>query len=222
MTEDTIKTVKIAKRQSQQQVENPKLRLKAAPLLVKTQPKPIASPQITARSQPSLVIPTPEPEVLPEPDQAPEPVSAILPVADTHLAQSAPKPKSQPIPKEKSNPQPDRQQPDEAQNVAEVSDFPQVAGAAAGCNGDKDCWQVNSTQWRSVKLDQIQLLEQKGFQVTEIEDEDGMSVYNVSQSGKQKYYLHFISTPQQTAILRKPEQLSREELLRAIGQPAVS
>jgi hypothetical protein len=66
-------------------------------------------------------------------------------------------------------------------------------------------------------------LADQGYDVEQLEldDDTGLRVYEISKDNK-RYYLHFLSTAQGTVYLIKPEQLSREEVEKVVGQTSLN
>ncbi len=79
---------------------------------------------------------------------------------------------------------------------------------------------MNETQWRSVAGNLEQQFEQQGYRVDkldDLEDEEGMGIYEVSKPGAPTHYLHFLLTDRGTVYLLDSKRLSRGELEREIG-----
>ncbi|MCL6434220.1 MAG: hypothetical protein K6T90_08365 [Leptolyngbyaceae cyanobacterium HOT.MB2.61] len=131
------------------------------------------------------------------------------PKAESSKLPSSPKPPASPSP----TPEP------EPTNILVI--FSRLAGAVPGCsNSKKDCWQVNETQWRSVASNLEQQFEQQGYRVDkldDLEDEEGMGIYELTKPGTPPHYLHFLLTDQGTVYFLDSKRLSRGELEREIG-----
>lgn len=95
-----------------------------------------------------------------------------------------------------------------------MGNISQILGAEPSCQGKQDCWQVGETQWRKVVETIEQQLNHKGYSLAqiELEDENGLGVYEVSKQHKREFYLHVILTAQGTVYLLKPQLLNRQEL----------
>jgi hypothetical protein len=79
---------------------------------------------------------------------------------------------------------------------------------------------VNETQWRSVASNLEQQFEQQGYRVDkldDLEDEEGMGIYELTKPGTPPHYLHFLLTDQGTVYFLDSKRLSRGELEREIG-----
>ncbi|WP_421658766.1 hypothetical protein [Leptothermofonsia sp. ETS-13] len=155
--------------------------------------KKVRVPRKTSASKPPFVVSNPTP----------------TPKAKSSKPPSSPKPSTPPtLPAEP-----------EPANVLVM--FSKVAGAVPGCSNSKgDCWQVNETQWRSVAGNLEQQFEQQGYRVDkldDLEDEEGMGIYEVSKPGAPTHYLHFLLTDRGTVYLLDSKRLSRGELEREIG-----
>jgi hypothetical protein len=94
-------------------------------------------------------------------------------------------------------------------------------GAEPGCNGAKDCWQVEETQWRTIAGNLEDRLQGKGYTVKQLDlnDDIGLRVYEIIQHSSAKFYLHLLSTSQGTVFLMHPKVLSREELHQMANEP---
>lgn len=143
-------------------------------------------------------------------------------------SQSAPVKEEKPTQKEQqtakaSSPKPPElpAQPDQSLPGNVLVMFSKDAGATKACQSSKDgCWQTDETQWRSVAGKLEQHFEQEGYAVDkldDLEDEQGMGIYEVSKPGSPTQYLHFLLTDRGTVYFLDPKRLNRNELEAAIG-----
>lgn len=113
------------------------------------------------------------------------------------------------------------EQPDQSLPGNVLVMFSKDAGATKACQSSKDgCWQTDETQWRSVAGKLEQHFEQEGYAVAkldDLEDEQGMGIYEVSKPGSPTQYLHFLLTDRGTVYYLDPKRLNRNELEAAIG-----
>lgn len=156
-------------------------------------PPPKPKPQSTPKVQPSLraiakpATPTPQPPIQSQPQSFPQPSPSLSP-------SPSPSPSLSPSPP--------------------PTDILQITGAAPGCNGRAECWQLAESNGRTVAAKLEQHLEQQGFVLTqkELDQETGFRVYEVSKNGVKQYYLHMIWSDRGTAYVRDNNLLSHSQL----------
>jgi hypothetical protein len=131
-----------------------------------------------------------------------------------------PTPTSTPTSSPTSNPSPI---PSPTPSTAPVSsqEF-QMEGATVGCATSKaqDCFNVAQTNGRLFTSELEAHFKGKGFALDkqEIEDEHGMSVYQLTKQGHHKDYLHVFWDDEGTTYLRSPRILNHQELTRLARQ----
>jgi hypothetical protein len=184
ISEQPVKVVKLAKPQ-------PKLLTKppaSKPLRVAPKPKSVPSPVTNRR------VSTPPPPSLPVKPASPPSATK----SDAIAASSQPQPQTQPKSTATSQqPQPTQQPEDRSPTDAEdLSNLAQSVNAQQTCNDAKEnCWRVQDSNWRAVSMSLTQKLEQKGYQVSFINDgesDTSMKVFQVSKNSE-TYYLYFLN-----------------------------
>jgi hypothetical protein len=171
----------------------------------------VAKPTNTRRQTQRLSIPAKKPvlvkkgQTLTSKVGAPAPRSAPLPAPTSSLTpQPSPIPSSTPSATPLSSPTP--------VSTQEL----QMEGATAGCVASKiqDCFNVAETNGRLFSSRIEAYFRGKGFALDkqELEDEHGMSVYQLSKQGHPKDYLHVFWDDEGTTYLRFPKILTHQEL----------
>lgn len=180
----------------QKPTENPR----SAPVKLMPLPKQ-PSPQPTPVKSPIAAAPSPSPQSTPQ--SAPE-VTQPRPATDPQVtAPVTPKPTPSPV-TVKPSPSPDGFQ---------------IQGAIA-CEGIKDCYASPETNGRSVASTLEQQLQAQGYtlKLLDLAEDTGMKIYQLSQNGQPKDYLHIIWTAQGTRSLRLPQPVTDWEQLAALAK----
>jgi hypothetical protein len=181
--------------------------------VVKLPPKPLtalprlAKPKVNLSSAQRTSLLNSKPKV------AVQKTTVTLPKADA----PAPKPTTQPSPPpvgSKPSPAPT------SSPIPSASPTPanelQMEGATTGCigSGTKDCFTLTQTNGRLFAQQIEEHFKDKGYDLNkqDLDDEHGMTVYQLSKQGSPKDYLHVLWDEQGTTYLRFPKVLNHQEL----------
>jgi hypothetical protein len=175
------------------------IRLPPAPLRKVTQPIAIKSAQPLPKIQNALPL---------------QPKRTIIIQTITSPVPQAKPPVSTPQPSPSPSPSP-------AASVSPSSsaDF-QLDGATASCNGEKDCYALEETNGRLVSARLEQRLQRQGYvlKALDLENEHGMTAYQLLKSGHPQDYLYVFWSDKGTTYLRSPVLLSYEAFLKLIAR----
>jgi len=221
IAEKPVKVVKLtAPTRPQTLVVKPTNRVKPRPAIapkVAVAPKPVIRQRVEQPVPASLPVKTTPAPQKPQTEMAtpPKPSPQISPTPTPSPTEQPPASPSQ----AKSNPLPVPNDPVPEGNTTQDV-FARVAqpnGAEQACDDQQEtCWRVPDARMREVSKQVLANLQREGYQVEkkELEDDIGMEVYEVSQNGQVKYYLHFLSLMSDSGTFYVPAKtmLSREEL----------
>jgi hypothetical protein len=163
----------------------------SSPKPVLASPAPLVRPSIAPVTQ---AAPLPAPNVIPAPVIAPSPAASPQPTA-TPSPSPAPPPTNLQIP---------------------FANFPNLAGAQAGCFGSENCRQVSDgTPFRSAAQTLEQQMVAQGYQVSERDDlsDTGQKIYQLkAQDGTIRYLNVLSSDVGSTIYLLSPEAITLSDL----------